>query len=125
MFFLNCSPEGKVPCFGLGPTTPRALQNARGEIKGLCFQKVDTGNVKAALRVDSFLPVVWRDAPTQCPPSPPVGQQAAARVRNLHNRLDLAQVQANNVRPPWQEFTNALALVKNAMLTRVSTKSHV
>ena len=124
-FFLNCSPEGKVPCFGLGPTTLRELEGGKGEIQGIYFQKVDTGIVKAAVRVDSFLPLTWEDAPTR-PPAPapaPAGQQAVVRVRNLHNRLDLAQVHADNVRPQWQEFTNAMTLMKNAMLVRVSITS--
>ncbi len=93
---------------GLGSTT-------KGEITGICFQKINTGDVKAALCDERFSPVKWADSPTQPPPSSSDGQQA----RSLHDRLDLGQ--AHEVKPQWQEFTDAMAHVKAAMLDRVST----
>ncbi|XP_072032530.1 uncharacterized protein [Amphiura filiformis] len=108
-------PEGKVPCLGLGPTTPDELDDAKGEVTGMCFQKVDTGRLKPGLRVDSFLPVRWEDAPPA--PADAAGQQV---IRDLHNRLDLVQIRANRVAPEWQEFTDAMGHVKRAMLNRMT-----
>ena len=68
--------DGKVSCLGLGPTTPEEIIPL-GAIRSICFQKVNTGIVKAALPVDDFLPVKWVDAPTEPPPdNPPAGQNA-------------------------------------------------
>ena len=106
---------------GLGATTPAEIENAEGEITSITFQKVDTGNVTAALPVDSFVKVNWEDAPTR-PPAPEADDQEGL-VRQLHNRLTLDQIQASDVKPDWRAFTDVIAVVKDAVLKRVSTQS--
>ncbi len=85
---------------------------------GLAFQKVDTGIVKAAIRADEFTPVIWPDAQTESQSSPD-GQQIQGQVLNLHNPIQLPEAPAN-VPGVWQEFTDSMRKVKNAMLERVS-----
>ncbi len=89
------------------------------EITGIYFQKVDAGNVKAAIPLDSFAPVRWADGPANIPPVvAPSGQQAY--IRNLHDRLDLGHIEDEDVMDEWREFTDAMVLVKKAMLSLVS-----
>lgn len=120
--FVNSSPGGNVPCLGLGPATSNEINvntyTTPGEVTGICFQKVDTGTVKAALPLDGFVPVNWADAPTK--DAPPVANEEEGVVRRLNNRLNLGQVPANDVKQEWREFADAMARVKQSMLKRVS-----
>ena len=111
-----------MPCLRLGPANADEINvntyTTPGEVTGICFQKVDTGIVKAALPLDGFVPVNWADAPTK--DDPPVVDEQEGVIRRLNNRLNLGQVPANNVKQEWREFADAMARVKQSMLNRVS-----
>ena len=73
--------DGKVSCLGLGPTTPGEITTL-GALRSICFQKVNSGIVKAALPADDFLPIKWADAPTEPPPDDTPAEQNAREVSN-------------------------------------------
>ena len=94
-----------MPCLAIGNSDIDTFADKKGEITGICFQKVDEGEVKPCLESCTFQPVDWPNAPTRPQPQPAV---------------------INFVRPnpepkqKWRQFANFVLHLRNALLSQVN-----
>ena len=101
------------------------IVNLFAEVSCLAFQKVDFGVVNALLPTNQFIPVDWEDCPTNDAPDEPDDNEPVnpLQVQNLHRMIPLGQgLQNYAVSQHWQDFTNIMTAVKEAILARVSNQ---
>ncbi|XP_072019352.1 uncharacterized protein [Amphiura filiformis] len=122
-------PDGRIACFGVGPIDcmPNRLRYnclRGGEISCIAFQKVDYGVVNALLPTNQFMPVEWKDSPTRdAAPDEPDEPADPLQVQNLLKMISLGQGHQHfAVSQNWQDFTDIMTAVKEAILARMKKR---
>ncbi|XP_063399529.1 uncharacterized protein LOC134684180 [Mytilus trossulus] len=100
---------GRVPCVSIGNSYLDNYNDVKGEITGICFQKVDEGKVNPVIHTDEFLKVDWPCAPTK------------PAVQHLYLELDYYSVPSQK----WILFADVMANLRTALLVQMTPQNNV